>query len=137
MQQKRFNWPLWTGLLLCVAAFLTYFTVFVNYPVTRDVPWVNYALFVLALVLLVTGWRRAPKKVLASIVAVLGVVIAGAFVFAIASTRGGMPGAAGSPAPGQKAPDFTLADTNGKPVTLSQTLAGSNGVLLIFYRGYW
>ena len=47
---------------------------------------------------------------------------------------------------GDKAPDFTLPDQNGKPVTLAELLASpsagtagarANGVLLIFYRGYW
>ncbi len=49
---------------------------------------------------------------------------------------------------GTKAPDFTLPDKDGNPVTLSKLLAspagfGSDtpqnprGVLLIFYRGYW
>ena len=40
---------------------------------------------------------------------------------------------------GDMAPDFTLADTSHRNVALSQLLAapGTNGVLLIFYRGYW
>ena len=40
---------------------------------------------------------------------------------------------------GQKAPDFTLPDTNHQNVALAQLLAapGAKGVLLIFYRGYW
>jgi len=50
-----------------------------------------------------------------------------------------------TPIVGQKAPDFTLQDTSGHPVTLAQLLSspvpGSaeppKAVLLIFYRGYW
>jgi peroxiredoxin len=45
---------------------------------------------------------------------------------------------------GEKAPDFTLPDKDGKPVKISDLLAaagpgGQKGswVLLIFYRGYW
>ena len=51
---------------------------------------------------------------------------------------------------GEKAPDFTLPDSNGKPVKLSELFASSEWrqgaiaapsrapwVLLIFYRGYW
>lgn len=55
-----------------------------------------------------------------------------------------LPESKGAPAVGQKAPDFTLPDAGGNPVTLSSLFAGKDangqgvkGVLLIFYRGYW
>jgi peroxiredoxin len=58
-----------------------------------------------------------------------------------------IPASKGAPQVGQKAPDFTLPDTQGNVVTLSSlsgisTAAGVTGrasqwVLLIFYRGYW
>jgi len=56
-----------------------------------------------------------------------------------------LPSPNGAPQVGQKAPDFTLRDTKGVPVTLAQLLSspipGSSeppkAVLLIFYRGYW
>ncbi len=34
------------------------------------------------------------------------------------------------------APDFTLEDQDGKPVTLSD-YRGKKTVVLVFYRGYW
>jgi peroxiredoxin Q/BCP len=37
---------------------------------------------------------------------------------------------------GDKAPDFTLSDQNGKQVKLSKIVKKSN-VVLVFYRGYW
>jgi peroxiredoxin len=37
---------------------------------------------------------------------------------------------------GDKAPDFTLSDQNGKQVKLSKIAKKSN-VVLVFYRGYW
>lgn len=37
---------------------------------------------------------------------------------------------------GDKAPDFSLTDQNGKIVKLSKIVKKSN-VVLIFYRGYW
>ena len=37
---------------------------------------------------------------------------------------------------GDPAPDFSLEDENGKPVTLSQ-FHGKNSVILVFYRGHW
>lgn len=40
------------------------------------------------------------------------------------------------PTVGDVAPDFTLPDDSGKPVTLAQLTSG-NGLVLIFYRGLW
>jgi cytochrome oxidase Cu insertion factor (SCO1/SenC/PrrC family) len=37
---------------------------------------------------------------------------------------------------GDAAPDFTLEDQDGKPVTLSD-YRGQKTVALVFYRGYW
>jgi cytochrome oxidase Cu insertion factor (SCO1/SenC/PrrC family) len=39
-------------------------------------------------------------------------------------------------AAGEKAPDFTLVDQNGRKHTLSTELA-KRPVVLVFYRGYW
>jgi len=49
---RRFNWPLWAGFLLALLASFSYFAFFVQFPATRDFPWVNLALFVLAAMLL-------------------------------------------------------------------------------------
>jgi hypothetical protein len=38
--------------------------------------------------------------------------------------------------PGDLAPDFTLEDQNGRPVTLSG-FRGQRPVVLVFYRGHW
>jgi peroxiredoxin len=40
-----------------------------------------------------------------------------------------------SPLVGEAAPDFRLADQNGKAVRLSAARGGK--VVLVFYRGYW
>jgi cytochrome oxidase Cu insertion factor (SCO1/SenC/PrrC family) len=37
---------------------------------------------------------------------------------------------------GQPAPDFTLEETTGKPITLSD-FRDKKTVILVFYRGYW
>jgi cytochrome oxidase Cu insertion factor (SCO1/SenC/PrrC family) len=37
---------------------------------------------------------------------------------------------------GEPAPDFTLEDMTGKPVSLSD-FRGSKNVVLVFYRGHW
>lgn len=56
--------------------------------------------------------------------------------------RGWVPESPGAPKVGEKVPDFTLPDSSGKQVTLSEFIANGEGgqpgwVLLIFYRGYW
>ncbi len=134
--KTRFNWPLWGGLLLTVVAFLSYFSFFARFPVTRDVPWASFLLVLVAVALLVMGWRRAPRKIVASIVLVLGLAITGLFTYSV--TAGSkVPAAEGAPNVGQQAPAFTLRDTANREVALSNLLAQSNGVLLVFYRGYW
>jgi hypothetical protein len=152
MTLRRFNWALWVGFVLTIAAFLTYFFIFVQFPVTRDFPWANLLIFVVALVLLFTGVRRGfasdrphptRSKIVASIVATLSVLILGLFVFIIFVEGRWLPASKGAPQVGQRAPDFSLPDTNGTQVSLGDLLStpvnGSapRGVLLVFYRGYW
>lgn len=140
------------GLLLTVAAFLTYFFVFIWFPVTRDFPWANLLLFVVALVLIFMGVRRGfasdrthpvRSKIMTSIVATLSVVILGLFIFIIFIGGRALPASKGAPQVGQRAPEFTLPDSNGKQVSLNELLttpvngSAPKGVLLMFYRGYW
>ena len=152
MSIRKFNWPLWLGLLLSFVAFISFFAVFVMIPMTRDFPWANLLLFAVSLVLLVLGLRRAfasdrphptRSKIVGSLVTGLGVLILGFFIFAIFIAASWLPASQGAPHVGQKAPDFTLSDTNNNPVVLSGLLSSqvggkpATGVLLIFYRGYW
>jgi flagellar biosynthesis component FlhA len=147
MTARRFNWPLWVGFVLTLAAFVTYFSVFVWFPSTRDFPWANLLIFGIALVLLVMGVRRGfasdrphptRSKVVTSIVATLSVVVLALFIFTIFVFARWLPASKGAPQVGQRAPDFTLTDTTGKQVSLTQLqTTAPKGVLLIFYRGYW
>lgn len=152
MTARRFNWPLWVGFLLTLAAFMTYFSVFVWYPATRDFPWANLLIFLLAGVLLFAGVRRGfasdrshptRSKIVTSIVSVLSLAVFAFFVFAVFIAARWLPASEGAPQVGQKAPDFSLTDTTGKQVSLNELLStpinGSapKGVLLVFYRGYW
>src|SRR5262245_41696316 len=152
MQVRRFNWPLWAGFLLSLAAFLSYFFVFVWFPSTRDFPWANLLLFALAIVLLVLGLRRgfSPErshptrsKIVSSIVAVLGVLVFAFFIFVVFVSGRWLPASHGATQVGQKAPDFSLSDKNDKTVSLTELLStpingkAPRGVLLVFYRGYW
>jgi hypothetical protein len=150
---KRFNWQIWATFLLSLFAFLSYPLLFVRFPVTRDFPWANLLLFGVAVVLLLFGLRRAfasnrshpiRSKVTGGVLATLSLVVLGFFVFTVFVWARLMPASHGAPQVGQQAPDFTLADTTGSQVSLSELrstpLTGSaspKGVLLIFYRGYW
>jgi uncharacterized BrkB/YihY/UPF0761 family membrane protein len=152
MNLRRFNWPIWTGLLISLIAFFSYFSVFVWFPVTRNFPWVNLLLFAVAAALLLVGLRRAfardkphpmRSKIAAIVVAVLSLAIFGFFIATIFIIARNLPASQRAPQVGQKAPDFSLSDTNGNSVSLSKLLASPlngkapKGVLLIFYRGYW
>jgi hypothetical protein len=151
MTLRRINWPLWGGFLLSLVGFFSYFVVFVWFPATRDFPSGNLVLFLLAAVLLVWGIRRAfaadrPRraKIGAVVLTALSVLIIGFFLFAFFVAARWLPASSGAPHVGQKAPDFTLPDTNNKPVSLAELLSTPldgdrppKGVLLIFYRGYW
>ena len=152
MTTRRFNWPLWVGFVLTLAAFMTYFSVFIWFPVTRDFPWASLLIFLLAVVLLVMGVRRGfsadhphptRSKIITSIIATLSVIVIGFFVFTVFVAARWLPASKGAPQVGQQAPDFTLSDTTGKQVSLTELRTTSidgkapKGVLLIFYRGYW
>jgi hypothetical protein len=150
---RLYNWRIWTGFLLAVIAFVSYFAVFVKFPVTRDIPWATWLLFALSIFLLGVGIGRAVRqplvyrgKIVGPILGVLGLGIAGLFgFFTIYGTRQ-VPPSAAAPKVGSRAPDFELADVTGKTVTLTSLLtdpmplpvgAKPRGVILIFYRGYW
>src|SRR5688500_9121065 len=112
MNVRRLNWPLWVGFLLTLAAFITYTSVFVYYPVTRDFPWVNLLIFAVAVVLLIIGLRRAfasdrphptRSKVVSSIVGVLGFAVFAFFIFAFFIAAKWLPASTGAPQVGQRA----------------------------------
>ncbi len=149
MARQRNLLPL-GGLLLCGIAFLSYPLFFAQFPATRDVPWVNWLLFALGLGLVGVGTVRAFRqperyrgRIGGPIFGVLSLAVLGAFLFMTMVMARQLPPAAGAPKVGEKAPDFTLPDSQGKPVRLSSLLNEPGGgapgswVVLIFYRGYW
>ena len=69
-------------------------------------------------------------------------------LYAAAQMLTQLPASKGAPQVGEAAPDFTLPDTAGKSVQLSelfgdpsfagkQPSAAAPALLLVFYRGYW
>jgi hypothetical protein len=151
-QRRRWNWHVWTGFLLCLIAFASYFFVFARFAATRDVPWLNFLLFAMGIMFLLVGLRRALAqsqkyrgKIAGPILGALGLLVLGLFCFVVFYQTRQLPASAGAPRVGQKAPEFVLPDTNNRSVSLSSLLsrpltnaqALPKGVLLIFYRGYW
>jgi peroxiredoxin len=64
--------------------------------------------------------------------------LVGFFLFATLVASRQLPSAANAPKVGEKAPDFTLPDSQGRPVALHDLVgAQKQWVVLIFYRGYW
>src|SRR5579885_2664692 len=144
IMRRNWNLSLWLGFALVLFAVFSYVPLFVPFPVTRDFPWATLLLFAAGGFVLSLGVRKAfrnPRKyrgkvagpilALASL-ALFGLFCEGVFVFARK-----LPSPAYAARVGQQAPGFTLTDTRGTPVSLSQLVQGRRGVLLIFYRGYW
>jgi hypothetical protein len=143
--KRRWNWMLWVGFLVVVAALFSY-EIFVRFPITRDFPWANLSLFAIGGILLVMGLVRAygqpakyRGKVFGPILALLSLLIFAMFAYPLFYIVRQMPASASAPPVGDKAPDFSLVDQNWRTVALHELLSasGTHGVLLIFYRGYW
>lgn len=149
MLRQRNLLPL-AGFLVCAIALVSFPLFFAGFPATRDFPWVNWLLFALGLGMLGVGIARAFRqperfrgRVLGPILGVLSLAVLGLFVVLTMVYARQLPPSAGAPEVGEKAPDFTLPDAQGRPVRLhsllEQPASGTPGswVLLIFYRGYW
>jgi len=154
MSQLRRNQLLTAAWIVTLLAFLSNFLFFWQFAGEWILPWLSIAMFAAALGLCITALRRAfvlpvvyRGKVSGSIVTVLACLMFALTVFAFYISRH-IPDAADAPRVGEKAPEFTLADTSGVQVSLSSLLnmplANSprpdgkpKAVLLVFYRGYW
>jgi len=150
VRTRFLTWQLWIGFLLCVIAFISYPSFFVRFPVTRDFPWANLLLYCVASAFLITGLRRVfsiegtrRKRILGSILAIMSSLVFAFFIFVVFVFGRQLPASAHAPQVGQKAPEFTLADSNGKSVRLAELISAPlngkapTGVLIVFYRGYW
>ncbi len=141
--KKSWNSFLWFGFILVLAGFLSY-PFLIQFPVTRDFPWINLLLFGVGGALLIIGLARAfgrsqtyRGKIFGPILATLSFLGIAFFAYATFYIARQVPGSIGAPHVGQKAPDFTLPDQNNTPVALADLLSGSKGAVLIFYRGFW
>lgn len=152
MNVRQLNWPLWLGFLLTLIGGFSYLAVFVSYPITRDFPWVNLLLFLVAIVFLWKGIRRGfardrahrtRSKIISSLVSALSFAMIALFLFSYFVFARWLPPSTGAPQVGQKIPEFTLPDSTGRQVSLNELLTAPidgrepKGVLLVFYRGNW
>ena len=150
-KKRRFPRFLWLGLLFVLAAPVLFMLVFIRFPVTRDVPWATLLMFALGIGLLVHAMRYAygdsatyRGKVMTPIALIVGVALGGLFSYSTLVGTRDLPASSGAPRVGQRAPDFTLPDQDGRPVTLAELLASAaagaghpGGVVLVFFRGHW
>jgi hypothetical protein len=144
--RKNWNPTLWVGFALVLVGIFSYPLFFARFPMTRDFPWVNLILIALGALSLAAGVARAFRqpdkfrgKISGSILATLTVLFVGFFLEGIFLGSKQIPASHGAPKVGEVAPDFTMPDSQGNPVTLTSVLNSSDtaGAVLIFYRGYW
>jgi len=156
-ERKKNRAPLAALLLALASIGVSAIFFFVSFRGEIVLQWVSLLLAAAGLIWGVIGvWRAYGQpqiysgKVSAPIFAVIALLVLGLMGFGWKSARQ-LPASTGAPQLGQKAPDFTLSDSNGKQVSLAQLLqpaqsgnaaqpstgSAPKAVLLIFYRGYW
>jgi hypothetical protein len=141
--KRKWNWPIWAGFVVALGGLFSY-EFFVRFPITRDFPWANLLLFGIGTVLLIVGLFRAfgrPQlyrgKIFGSIFTVIALFLFAFFSYEIFYVLRQVPLSAQAPRVGEKAPEFTLVDQNGRSVALTDLASSSRAVALIFYRGFW
>jgi zinc transporter ZupT len=142
--RRSWNWFVWAGFGVALLAAFSYIPFFSRFPSTRDIPWANLLLFLAAGCFLAIGLYRAftqagryRVKISGTVLSALSFMLFALFCFGVFYAARNIPPAHNALRVGQRAPDFMLADTTGKLVTLAQLRQGKRAVLLIFYRGYW
>jgi len=149
--QRLTNSALWYGLLITLFGIASEFFYFFRppQPIPHVLPWINLLVPVIGLIYLFIGLARAfgrpavySGKIWGSSVTVIALLLLAGNVALFRQTRD-VPKSAGAPQVGQRLSEFTLWDSSGQQISLSQLFASSTdgsqpkAVLLVFYRGYW
>jgi hypothetical protein len=142
--KRHWNISIWAGFAIVIAAFVSYVPLFADFPVTRDVPWANYLLFLIGGGLLAVGLRRAFRdpahyrgKASGPILSGLSVLLCALFVGGVHYLGRQIPSAENALRVGQPAPYFSLLDAAEQPISLTGLLKSHRALVLVFYRGYW
>jgi hypothetical protein len=125
----------WLGPLVAIVAVASYFTIFVNWPITRDVPWVNLILLALALGASIAGLMRSRRRVLAAGGLALTLALGGFFVWYCYVFSYEIPSAELALDVGAPVPAIVLRDDRGQDVELAAL--SREKLVLVFYRGHW
>src|SRR5216683_7851523 len=111
MNKPRQNWYLRAGFLLFPISYAVFCLKKKKFPVTRDIPWVNFLLFAIGFAFLFSGLKRAfakPQqyrgKIAGPIASLVSILVVGFFCFSIFHQTRQLPPSAGAPRVGQKAP---------------------------------
>ena len=112
----------------------------ISYWFLMDVPWIrsaaipNTVLIVVGLALCGAAlWQQRSGLTIAA--AILGGLVGGGFLISLFVLMQ-LPPPERNWSGRDEAPDFTLPNQDGRPVTLS-SFRGRGPVLLVFYRGHW
>lgn len=125
----------WIGPILALVAVGSYFALFVNWAITRDVPWVNLILLALALAASIAGLVRARRRVFATGGLVLTLALSGFFVWYCYVFSYDIPSAELALDVGAPVPALVLRDDRGQDVELAKL--SRDKLVLVFFRGHW
>lgn len=129
----------WLAILsvLIAAAGIVGYVSLVGVEIVRNHPegYVLAFAVAVALAVLAVKWAKGGRRWPAWVaLGLTGLLLIGGAWFNFVGAR--VPDAPVAIAVGEAAPNFTLPDASGKPVTLAE-YRGKKPVVLVFYRGYW
>jgi peptidoglycan/LPS O-acetylase OafA/YrhL len=126
-------WMALLGPVLGLFGLLSYFTLFVNIPALRDIPWINIPLVAIGVAVstwALTAKRSFPRWAGAALSTLCAAALLG-YVFVLSNM---LPETSAVAAVGDAAPALTLPDQTG---TETAVVDPASRTLLVFYRGHW